>query len=381
MISEVGSAVTREVSLDDAGVNVALVLDGSESARDQQNVIASLGLQVIASLPAGTNCTVFFLGNPAPHPARELERNVGPWFDANERRASLIGPVLRGLATDGPQSAIAIIGSGTVFDLEDWIESFSNSHCHRRLVLLPVEAPLSTDNLPSVSVVTNVDKLVGLLHDPIVKVEIATPGMVPLQWSNSAYRLALNDGQFHVLADAAESFDMRLTCDASGAIPEYCAAERRSGGKTQIVMTSCRQVSRELEALLLTKKEAEIFEQAIRRKPLTCPHCAQVHSWDTVYCHNTSIPKHRFKGAPLYPTLEDTKTRGLVVFRQSRENVSCDVSKQSVLRISPSQVLALLNKKPQLLDYEPASSTWSLSREKVDPYMALADGCYVLNYR
>ena len=370
-------AVVRKLSLDSASVNVALVLDASESATDQRDIIASLALATIASLPASTNCSVFFLGNSTPYSSQKLERNLGQWFDDNQRRASLIGPVLRGLVADGPPSAVAIIGSGIVFDLEDWLESFADW----RLILLSLEAPLCASSFSNVSLVSTVEELVSLLHDPIVKVEIATPGMLPLAWTNSAYRLELTDGQFRVLADATKRFDVCLTCDASGAIPKYGLVQRRSGAKTQIAMTSCHGELREPEAFQLSETEANIFRQAIRRKPLACPHCARLHSWETVYCRNTCIPKYRFKGVPLYPSLEETSIRGLVIFRQSRGNVCCEVSKQAVLRLSTNRVLAMVNKKLQLLDYESDSSTWVFSRKRPDPYIALADGRHVLDYR
>ena len=371
--------LTLKVAIDRDCVHVALVLDASESASDHRDAVASLALQTISSLPATANCSVFFLGNPVAYAGRKLEPNVAQWFDENERRASLIGPVVRGLATNGPRSAIAIIGSGRVFDLEDWIESISHLH----FILLPVTSPLCASDLANVSVVQNVDELLRVLHDPIVKVDIATPGMVPLAWTNSAYRLQLKDGQFHVLAEAAERFDVRLKCEASGAIPEYCLAWRRSGTQIRIAMTTSLDDLHETDALMLTESEANIFRQAIRRQSLKCPQCAQLHSWDTVYCNNTCVPKYRFKGFPLYPSLENKNTQGLVVFEQTGESVCCEVLKQAVLRVSESRVLAMLNKnkKAQLLDYEPASSTWTSTQEVVDPYVALTDGRYVLNYR
>ena len=202
---------TATLTLAGAG-QVVLVLDASQSAEPLQNQIAWLAGQLLSQLPGGSCPRLYFLGNSEPYAASQLGARAASWFEENRPRASLMTPVLE--APDLDRGAtIVVIGSGTVFDLEDWADTPLSEH----LLMVSVGESLQAQ-ARRVREVGNPDpaQLVEMVHDPVVKVTVSGEGFMPTWWDNPGYKLQLSDGQAVLVGSRLDRFDVTLRYPGRG---------------------------------------------------------------------------------------------------------------------------------------------------------------------
>jgi hypothetical protein len=105
--------------------HVAFVIDNSQSARAVWNETWQSFLDLQALLPPSTFSSVYVLGEGQPLPAYEIGQLGADGFARLPSRCSLIAPILRHLIEHSPRlNALILIGSGEIFDLDDWVGHF-----------------------------------------------------------------------------------------------------------------------------------------------------------------------------------------------------------------------------------------------------------------
>lgn len=372
MMTGMGRMQTLQVSPDEVGRSVALVL----SAASNPEEVAAVASSVIQSLPARVTCEVYFLGNPSPYSARTFGVRSAHWFSENATRASVVGPLMRRLG--GTESTIALIGSGPVFDLEDWLDSARPSG----FVVYSVGEPVADERLSAVLLTArDREELLRFLYDPVVSACVSGPGLVPVAWNNAAYRLQRDEGRLQLVSTQAASLEVSVSCLALGADAATCTGQTQSGRSIDVRLAVHDAAdSPEGECVQLSESEVRVFRQASRDKPFRCPHCASVHGSQTLHCQRDPAPKYLF-GRPVYSTLEAAGVRGLLVCREAAGGVYCETAGRAAVGIGENQVLVLLQGKLCCLAYQEASARWSSSPAPARRYTAIPGDRYVLDYR
>ena len=357
---------------------VVLVLDASESAASCQEQIAGAAARVLAGLPAQVECTVFFLGSSTAYSGRDYSAHAADWFGENLGRVSLLGPVMRGIDGLVDVSRTAIIGSGTIFDLEDWVSDKKA----KKLALISLDQPLVPDEFSGELPMTRPEDLAVWLHDPVVSITIGSPGWAPLHWDHEGYCLQLADGQFELFTRDERSFNVNISYCSMGAIPDSCEVVRRSGSRESLRIDLAKDSARDQgDTVSLTSEETELFECALEHKDLQCPFCGQTHRCDEQYCHGDSSPKYRFRGRPLYPTLEVANKRGLRLITRHRDEFKCDSRVWTAYPTSTTSLISTHEGDLRAYEYEQADRTWREASSLASKLTKIGQGEYVLHYR
>jgi mRNA-degrading endonuclease RelE of RelBE toxin-antitoxin system len=96
---------------------VVVILDASDSAEQDWPTIVDLAKKTFQKIPAKIQKKLYFLSNPQEYEIDKFEENVGLWRKKNSKKGSFISPILSQIKN----AKIVIIGSGIIYDLEDWI--------------------------------------------------------------------------------------------------------------------------------------------------------------------------------------------------------------------------------------------------------------------
>lgn len=96
---------------------IALVVDGSQSAEEYWSETRQAALELHSRLTKGAEVSLRLLGYSQPLTISDLESSL-----PLRQGCSLIAPSLEKLAQRQSLRMVIVIGSGEVFDLEDWIE-------------------------------------------------------------------------------------------------------------------------------------------------------------------------------------------------------------------------------------------------------------------
>lgn len=347
-----------------------LILDASESAAPQQEAIIALTQAVLSTLPAGMDCALYFLGNPAPYPPSNLAGRAGRWFQENRGRASLVTPVWEALPLAEP-AKIVIIGAGPIFDLEDW----QGTPLAQRLLLVNMGESLQGKHPLAEEVVAPTASDLGRrLYDPVVRVEISGPGFMPTWWDNAAYRLEMTAGEARLVAEGAgdTSLTMHYLCTAAG---EAQAVVTRAGGEQAVVPLEPAGAPTPPEGTRsdLRPEEVTILHQVIQGRPFTCLRCGRQHAWDTTRClEGTCI-----LGEIVYPSLQAQQALGWIVFRLHGEAASFETHPCSVLRLGAAEVAVREVQRTVRYRYDPGKETWRAEGRMV-PYYPIGEDAYAL---
>jgi hypothetical protein len=100
----------------------ALIIDTSSSAAPYLDEARHMA-QLIYDLTGVTDeeqIRLFMLGNTAPISLAALKQTSPPGVVRQSQPCSLIAPIMEALAQEGKRRHVIIVGSGEIFDLEDW---------------------------------------------------------------------------------------------------------------------------------------------------------------------------------------------------------------------------------------------------------------------
>lgn len=331
--------------------NVAIVLDASESAANCQETVMQMGVRLLDSLPVGAAREVYFLSNPRVYDARELQRNTSKWRQQNQLRGSFLTPILERVH----DCNVVVIGSGWVYDLDDWQDSEWSS----KIFLMSVGESLRGQSAVGEEV-DDVPHLLSYLHDPIVAVEITGESFMPYCWSNPEYRL-VPESMIRLTGTNLQDHSVSV---------EYFGSEvkarvvRKSSEEFRSLKSAQRQIEEEWRPL--TRDECSVFHQAVKGEEFTCPICHECHSVPGLRCDRRS----GILGRPIYPSLGNNK--GFVFFKETADGISYRFHPVNALRIGDSAVAVASGSVATAYEYNARQKKW-LAKDRVKPYHALSD--------
>jgi hypothetical protein len=104
------------------GESFALIIDTSSSATpyiDEARRIAQLIYDLTGVLDE-EQFRLFMLGSPTPISPTALKQTSPPGVNRQPQACSLIAPIMEALVRDEQRRSVIIVGSGEIFDLDDW---------------------------------------------------------------------------------------------------------------------------------------------------------------------------------------------------------------------------------------------------------------------
>jgi len=339
------------------GARPALVLDVSESAKPFWPVIRSLTEGVLETLPADTWPEIFFLGNRQPFPPEEFAARAELWHSANAGRGSFVSPIFEELVRV-PDRAVAVVGSGRIFDLPDWSDEPFAQHA----IWCRYGPANFTDGAFAEEAYT-VEQLAEKLNNPAVRVEISGPGVMPFFWDDPSFRW-----QRGLLSGTKTSGSLLLGILS----PEPDQARARvvlANGSEQMLPLEPAEAPAPPEWRNLPAREDNLLRQAMRQGRYTCPACQQSHPAGQWRCSNPAA-------TPVFPSVANA-AGGFAVLDTA--------AWQSRIRLHPCAALQL---KPEVVAMHTGDSsadiirfdgkTWRATGERLDPIHPLEERRYVL---
>jgi len=322
--------------------DVAIVLDASESASECQETIVKTTIQLIEKLPRGSIKGLYFLSNSKQYDIDKLLRNSATWWEQNKLRGSFLTPVLEQIK----ESMAVVIGSGPIYDLEDWQDSFWNSN----LYFYKVKDTLRGDWKIGQEF-QELSQATSFLFDPILSIEITGTGFMPFYWNNPEYKLSFAAG---VKLIGSNFYNPSVTLGYFG--DDVKAEILRKSGEETIALKSVDYQEQDTWNTL-TERESEIFHRASRGEEFTCIICGHKHPASRIRCDTNSI-----LGEPIYPSLG--KKRGFILFKENTNKVCFKFHPVSVIQIHDHSVaISLDGKEAQIYELDPTENQW---QEKMD---------------
>lgn len=231
---------------------VLLVLDASESAEEYENEVLELAAQVIAGLPESAQVRVAFLGSTEMLSTEQFTLNRSELWTKHLGRCSLINPVLRAA---GPieEHRVAVIGTGTIFDLEDQADTLGS----RLLLVSAVPERGPNDDSWSSLMTRQAREVVDRLWTRVTGVTIGGPELLPLYWDNDAYRLVIGDRGAELKLEGGNEPSTRVGFLTHGNSLPSARVTYADGREVEVSLAATRPFDRELRPLrLLTAGEA-----------------------------------------------------------------------------------------------------------------------------
>jgi len=329
---------------------VAFVLDSSESAVGCQDRIIALVRQVISELPARIKRSLYFLGDSNSYDVGRFDRQVSLWFN-NRKRVSLITPVYKVLAEKG-NLKIAIIGSGKIYDIDDWQDSSLLKHT----LLVSMDKTLQGDP-PEFKEIMNPTpyNVCSFLHDPVKSIKVSGTGFMPTFWSNSEYRLGLANGEASLTGTSLQDYNLTLRFFSSG---EVCTTINYASGREEIThIQTIKQDEKHLcHEVSLTRQEADIFKKVINKENFKCICCGEEYTWDTLYCKCNAV----ILGNLIYPSLQNHK--GFVLFSKRKVGVYYRLYPYDVLRLNLGVVAIREGNRAVVYHFDYSQEIWRENR-------------------
>lgn len=350
-------------------INVVLIIDASDSADGAWEEIRKLAEKVLDKLPADTRpTTIYFLGNPQAYNAEAFSRMVYNWRLEN-RRASLVTPIFEKLSIS-PSTKIVIIGSGEIFDLEDW----RNTDYTKRLRLVSFHKSLQGDPPVAEELRPDEHELLSDLQNPVIRVEIIGESFMPYAWDNECYKFKFSKGHATLIAGAEQG---QVLTNASlyveyFALPGtniYAIITFQNGRQETEMLKETTLKHPQQNHFVLSEQETAIFRQVIHKGNFTCPHCLRNHGSNVLRCEETKFFKL------VYHSLEGRK--GFCIFCEEGERIRVLWHKQPVLAIGNSKVAVLEGSEARIYQFDPQRRGWTATGV-LQNYQQLDEGRYII---
>ncbi|NIM13842.1 MAG: hypothetical protein GTO45_17500 [Candidatus Aminicenantes bacterium] len=339
----------------DAHNRLVIVLDASESAHEQWEEILSLASNTINKLPTHIDKRLFFLSNSQEYNFNNLNHEAKNWREENLSRGSFITPVIKSLGQC--TGKIIIIGSGPVYDLEDWLETDFTG----KFIFVKVGKSLKKDL--NIGIEIEPSELPGYLHNPIQSVEISGKGFMPFYWNNTGYKVILRD-EILLCGQQLKEFSISFECYGE----ETKARIKKSKGEEQIKLKpSGKKLEEKWE--ILSNHEADVFKRSLVGKEFICPHCSEKHAPKTLMC----FKKAPITGEPVYSSFGTRK--GFFVFRETKEKISFRHHPVNIIKVGDTQVAIISGNKSKLYQFE--QGKW-MEKKELKPYYCLSENQYLV---
>lgn len=330
--------------------DIAIVLDASESAWEYRDAILRAATQLFENLPAGAAKELYFLSNPKRYDTNRLHRNAAKWWEQNRLRGSFLTPILEQVEN----SKVVVIGSGRIYDLEDWQETNWSSSLYFMKIGESIRGQLAIGEE-----VEELSQLLSCLYDTIVSVEISGDGFMPYYWSNPEYKLLITE---------------RITLAGSNLEnPSVSVGFFGTDVKARVV----RKSSDEFKSFEFTENQAEetwkpltqeeclVFRKALKGQEFSCPICGKQHLVSGLRCDRNSI-----LGEPIYPSL--AKKKGFVFFKDTSNGVFYRFHPVSAVKIGDSAVAVAFGSRAMVYEYNMTERRW-VGKDYIEPYYAFED--------
>jgi predicted RNA-binding Zn-ribbon protein involved in translation (DUF1610 family) len=351
--------------------SVTLVLKASQSDDSWSRTI-KLAREILNTLPENAVRKLFFLGNPTPFNPALLHTQQTNWRQANQHRISLITPVFESLSNND-ETRILVIGSGCIFDLEDWegapiltrtlLVSLGNSlQCGRHLA----------DELLN----PTPQETLRHLQDPVQIVQLAGGGFMPIEWDNRAYRLALEQGKAVLRAEHSQNYALQLRFLARQPQEVRAFFTFASGRELETEIEFASEPHPLIAPVALTEEETCALRQAVHRQPFVCPQCGSQHNWHTLRCPN-SIENYILEDW-VYPSLRGSSENRFAVFQLTDSGASCRFHLGDVLWLGGNEVVIRHHSEARIYRYDESSDAWLLTSQGFQLYHQIGEDEYAV---
>jgi hypothetical protein len=269
----------------EAGPRPALILDVSESALPYWPVFRSLTEGVLESLAKSSQPHIYFLGNPQSYDAAEFAGHGEQWFAENSGRGSIIGPNFDALSAE-PEMAVAVVGSGRIFDLPDW----QREPIAARTTWCKYGPNGMTGGAYSEESLVS-EQLAERLNNPAVRIEIGGAAVMPVFWDDPSFYL---EGGRLIGEKTAGSLRVGVLTPEENRLA--ASVILTDGTRRSLKIETCDMAAMAAWAKL-PNAEFNLIRQALRKSLFQCPVCSGEHPGGTWRCP-------RENDRPLFPTIE-----------------------------------------------------------------------------
>ena len=339
----------------DAHNRLVIVLDASESAQEQWEEILSLASNTVNKLPAHIDKKLFFLSNSQEYNFNNLNYEAKSWREENLSRGSFITPVIKSLVKN--TGKIIIIGSGPVYDLEDWLESDFTG----KFIFVKLGQSLKKDL--NIGIEIEPPELPGYLQNPIQSVEISGKGFMPFYWNNTGYKVLLKD---EILLCGQQLKDFSISFSCYGA--EIKARIKKNIGEEQITLKPSENKLEE-KWEILTNREADVFKQSLISKEFICPCCKEKHAPRTLMCYKEAS----ITGEPVYSSFGTRK--GFFVFRETKDQILFRHHPVNIIKVGDARAAIISGNKTILYQFD--RGKW-MGKEELEHYHCLSENRYLV---
>jgi len=354
---------------------VAFVLDASLSAASKQQDIIALVSETEKELPSEIHRNLYLLGNPAEYAIEHFDSLAPQWFEENRYRASLISPIYEILSED-EDLIIVIIGSGKIFDLDDWKQNI----LLKRTLLINMGESLQDDPKLTEEIQTpSAKELSYRLYDPVESVHISGEGFMPISWDNNGYRLNVMSADVHLVGKGLDDFSVFMNFFAIQDSKIEASITRKCGKKYKTTVDPVHRPNIAPEFIQienLNKREIEIFYDVINKQDFRCIYGDHKHSWDELYCD-----KNEFLGELIYPSLINQVKSGFVFLTHGKDGVNCFMYPWEILKLDKGVVAIKEKTKAFIHRFDQQRKKWVKSIDDLQPYYQLGKKVYAMVIR
>jgi len=341
---------------------VALILDASSSAASVWPRIEQTASQIVEQLAHSVRLSVYFLGNPTAYNPSQLRSQLANWRQANARRLSVVGPILDQLA---PETVAVVVGSGRVFDCDD----YSKRDWLSRLIWLPCGQPMTNGTFPEGHL--DLAQLHERLAGGVRSVWLGAAGAMPFAWDNPAYYW---DGS-RLIATAAQDYTV--------CVGWYRAPDAAITGECEMQSGEIKPLQPQVGAAFsppgwhdLPDSQARVLLDSIRHGRYECPICYGEHPAGQFVCDDPDAPANSL----VLSALAGFVGRGFVVIEQiGASRIKFQHVPSSHLPLPTRRHIAVRGpQRVQVFGYDATRGQWQVQPELWQPLHKIGDRKYAL---
>lgn len=355
-----------------------LLVDASESAVEYRERAITLLNKLLSKLPADMQVRLGMLGRAElslVERAGSAHPQLVNLYERGIDASSLLGPIMAKMGEELP-SHIVVVGSGEIFDLEDW----KDSEVGKLLLLVCVGESMQGEHPCFEELVSpEAHAVADLLVDPVISARIGGDGFLPTTWDSEKYRMEFAQGEAYLAAGEEDGVihehTLRFTCLVGGSGElEGCTAHR-SGRRRTLPIETVDPL--DAPSFPLSKEEQEVYGCASRGERFRCPRCGGEHSAATLVCENgpgfdLGIPV--FKSIEARRRLREGKQRGIVLFRETRGAVDCMDDGRQAMLLGAKDTAVLQGSTCPIYQYDGAHGRWRKTKRLLKPYQEVQGG-------
>lgn len=348
---------------------VVVIVDASDSAEKNWSIIVEFAKKIFLKTPAKVQKKLFFLSNPQEYDFKKFEENAGKWWKLNSKKGSFITPVLNQIQN----GKIVIIGSGRIYDLEDW----ASSELSKKITLVKLSESMRGDLDIGTEIEGDAfDGQLLNLHNRILSVKISGDGFLPYYWDNTAYSLS-NEGDIALTSSKAQDFSIRIAAFGEN----ISATLEKVEGTEYISLTPVKTEPPGIIDILekdgtdwkkLEKDEREIFKRHIQSEEICCPVCGSKIQ-KLLKCTNQDA-HGTLLGWSFYKSFKTLK--GFIIFKDCPDGVYYKHYPSVIIKIGSDTVAKNKRSRAVVSHYNSHTKKWT-DAEDLKLYYPLKEGYYV----